>query len=45
MKEWRYSAIILDLGSRWRFVVSFTFPSREIAHNIHWILTGWVPDV
>jgi hypothetical protein len=24
MGEWRYSSIILDLGTRWRWVVSFT---------------------
>jgi hypothetical protein len=24
MEEWRYSSTILDLGSRWRWVVSFT---------------------
>jgi hypothetical protein len=24
MREWRYSSIILDLGTRWRGVVSFT---------------------
>jgi hypothetical protein len=25
MGEWRYSSIILDLGTRWRWVVSFTY--------------------
>jgi hypothetical protein len=24
MGEWRYSSTILDLGTRWRLVVSFT---------------------
>jgi hypothetical protein len=35
---------ILDLGNRWRWVVSFTsrpFTSREIALGTHWI-GGWV---
>jgi hypothetical protein len=44
MGEWRYSSIILDLGSRWRRVVSFTpcrFTPGERAPGIHWI-GGWV---
>jgi hypothetical protein len=36
MKEWRYNATILDLGTRWRLVVSFMprpFNPRERAHD------------
>jgi hypothetical protein len=35
MGEWRYSSTILDLGSRWRWVVSFTLRTR--APGNHWI--------
>jgi hypothetical protein len=42
--EWRYSSTILDLGTRWRYVVSFTprplYP-REITPGTHWT-EGWV---
>jgi hypothetical protein len=44
MKEWRYSCTIFDLGTRWRWVVSFApwslFP-REIVSSTHWI-GDWV---
>jgi hypothetical protein len=40
MKTWKYNFTILDLGSRWRLVVSFTarplYP-LERAIGIHWI--------
>jgi hypothetical protein len=39
MGEWRYSSSIVDLGTRWRWVVSFTL--REIGPGTHWI-GGWV---
>jgi hypothetical protein len=33
MEEWRYSSNFLDLGTRWRWMVSFTslplYPPRE----------------
>jgi hypothetical protein len=39
--EWRYSSTILDLSTRWRWVVSFTTPAAlprgERAPGIHWI--------
>jgi hypothetical protein len=35
MGQWRYSLTILDLGTRWGWVVSFT--SRKTAPGIHWI--------
>jgi hypothetical protein len=42
--EWRYSSTILDLGTRWRWVVSFPplplYPA-ERAPNTHW-RGGWV---
>jgi hypothetical protein len=42
--EWRYSATFLDLGTRWRWVVSFTplllYP-RGKSPNARWI-GGWV---
>jgi hypothetical protein len=45
MGEWRYSSIILDLGTRWRWVVTFTplsrFTTGEGAPATHWI-GGWV---
>jgi hypothetical protein len=31
VKKWRYSSTILDLGTRWRWVVSFT--SRSLYHR------------
>jgi hypothetical protein len=31
MWEWRYKATILDLGTRWRWVVSFT--PRPLFHR------------
>jgi hypothetical protein len=43
IEEWRYSFIILDLGTRWRWVVSLTPqplyppPTGETALGIHWI--------
>jgi hypothetical protein len=44
MGEWRYSSTILDLGTRWRWVVSYTprplYP-EEILPGTHWI-GGWV---
>jgi hypothetical protein len=40
MGEWRYSSTILVLGTRWRWVVSFTTP-WEKALGTHWI-GGWV---
>jgi hypothetical protein len=42
--EWRYSFTILDLGTRWRWVVSFSpgnFTPREGAPGTHW-KGGWV---
>jgi hypothetical protein len=39
MGEWRYIFTILDLGTRWRSVISFT--PGEIATSNHWI-GGWV---
>jgi hypothetical protein len=43
--EWRYSSThSFDLGTRWRWVVSFTpghFTSRKRAAGTHWI-RGWV---
>jgi hypothetical protein len=40
MTEWRYGSIILDLGSVWRWVVSFTswplYPGKR-APDTHWI--------
>jgi hypothetical protein len=26
MREWQYTSVILDLGTRWRLVVNFTPP-------------------
>jgi hypothetical protein len=44
MGEWKYSSTIIDLGTRWRWVVSFTalplYP-RENSPGTHWI-GGWV---
>jgi hypothetical protein len=44
MGEWRYSSTFLNLGTRWRWVVSFTpqllYPG-ERAPGTHWI-GGWV---
>jgi hypothetical protein len=44
MGEWRYSSTFLDLGTRWRWLVSFTlrllYPG-ERARGTHWI-GGWV---
>jgi hypothetical protein len=39
MGEWRYSSTFLDLGTRWRWMVSFT--PGERAFSTHWI-GGWV---
>jgi hypothetical protein len=43
MGEWRYSSTILDLETRWRWVISFTFlplhPRGKIP-GIHW-RGGW----
>jgi hypothetical protein len=43
MGEWRYSSTILDLGTRWTWVVSFTtwllYP-RGKSPSTHWI-RGW----
>jgi hypothetical protein len=39
MGEWRYSFIILDLGIRWRSMVSSIRGER--APGTHWI-GGWV---
>jgi hypothetical protein len=36
--EWRYSATFLDLGTRWRWIVSFT--PRPLYPGTHWI-RGW----
>jgi hypothetical protein len=45
MGEWRYGSTILDLGTRWRWVVSFTprplYLPGERAPGTHWI-GGWV---
>jgi hypothetical protein len=44
MEEWRYSTTILDLGTIWSSVVSFTprqLYLRERAPGTHWI-GGWV---
>jgi hypothetical protein len=45
MREWRYSSLILDLGTRWRCVVRFTslaaLPPTEGALDAQW-LEGWV---
>jgi hypothetical protein len=45
MGEWRYSSTILDLGIRWRRVVSFTprhlYSRRERAPGTHWV-GSWV---
>jgi hypothetical protein len=45
MGEWRYRSIILNLSTRWRWVISYTswphFTPRKIFHSIHWI-GGWV---
>jgi hypothetical protein len=42
--EWRYGSIILELGTRWRWVVSFAglplYPSGRDP-SVHWI-GGWV---
>jgi hypothetical protein len=44
MGEWRYSSTILNLGTIWRLVVSFTprplYPG-EITPGTYWI-GGWV---
>jgi hypothetical protein len=40
MGEWKYSSIIFDLGTRWRWVVNFTPQSLypgEIVPGTHWI--------
>jgi hypothetical protein len=48
MGEWRYSSTFLDLGTRWRWVVSFThlplYPRGERAPGTHWI-KGWVGPI
>jgi hypothetical protein len=44
MEEWKYSSVILDLGARWRSVVSFRtylLYSRRYSHYTHW-KGGWV---
>jgi hypothetical protein len=44
MGEWVYSSTIFDLGTRWRWVVSFTpchFTTGEIAPCNNWV-RGWV---
>jgi hypothetical protein len=44
MREWRYSSTILDLGTSWRWAISFTpqpLYLRERVHGTHWI-GGWV---
>jgi hypothetical protein len=44
MGEWSYSSTILDLSTRWRWVVSFTprpLCPREVTTGTHWI-GGWV---
>jgi hypothetical protein len=44
LREWRYSSTVLDHGTRWRRVVSFTIRplhSDEGAPSTHW-LGGWV---
>jgi hypothetical protein len=45
MGEWRYSSTILDLGTRWRCVVSFTlrilYTRGKEAPVTNWI-GGWV---
>jgi hypothetical protein len=44
MRECRYNATILDLGTRWRLVVSFMlrpFNPREITRGTHF-MGGWV---
>jgi hypothetical protein len=41
---WKYRSTILDLGSRWRWVVSFTpqpFYRGEKVPGLHWI-GGWI---
>jgi hypothetical protein len=44
MGDWWYSCTILDIGTRWRFVISFTpqpiYP-RKRTSSTHWI-AGWV---
>jgi hypothetical protein len=41
MAEWRYSSTILDLGTRWKRVVSFKprplYPPGGICTGTHWI--------
>jgi hypothetical protein len=39
MNEWRYSSIILDLGTRWRWVVSFTSLPLYPRYSL---IGGWV---
>jgi hypothetical protein len=41
--EWIYSSTILDLGTKWRWLVSFT-PGR-ITLGTHWIEAGWAPEL
>jgi hypothetical protein len=44
MGEWKYSSIILDLGTSWRRVLRFTSLTLylvELAHGTHFI-GGWV---
>jgi hypothetical protein len=46
MGEWRYSSTILDLGTSWRRVVSFTprpFDPEESARGTLWI-GGWASE-
>jgi hypothetical protein len=48
MGEWRYSSTILDLGIRWRWVVSFTlrplYPGEKSPPYIPIGWEAWVPE-
>jgi hypothetical protein len=50
MGEWRYSSIILDLGTKWKWVASFTLRSiyfrgirsrYELYRRLGWVLSRY----
>jgi hypothetical protein len=46
--EWRYSSIILNLGTKWRWMVSFTHLSLYLRGNSRWYTMhrrlGWATE-
>jgi hypothetical protein len=48
MKKWRYSSTRLELGTRWRWVVSFTplplYPPEKVLPLPIGLEAGWAPE-